>query len=111
MAELADAEGYEGGFNTTYQPSRHEEGWLLESLRSFYDREMITDVLAQVKGGKEANVYACTASPAGRSSRSPTARPAATRCRRASPSASACGAIEHRRSVTDWQCTNPFLVI
>jgi RIO kinase 1 len=64
VAELADAEGYEGGFNTTYQPSRHEAGWLLESLRSFYDRELITDVLAQVKGGKEANVYCCEADPA-----------------------------------------------
>jgi RIO kinase 1 len=64
VAELADAEGYEGGFTTTYRPSRHEEGWLLESLRSFYDRELITDVLAHVKGGKEANVYCCEADPA-----------------------------------------------
>jgi RIO kinase 1 len=64
VAELADAEGYEGGFNTTYQPSRHEAEWLLESLRSFYDRELISDVLALVKGGKEANVYCCAADPA-----------------------------------------------
>jgi RIO kinase 1 len=61
MTELADAEGYEGGFHTTYRPSRHEAEWLLESLRSFYDRELITDVLALVKGGKEANVYCCAA--------------------------------------------------
>jgi RIO kinase 1 len=64
VAELADAEGYEGGFTTTYRPSRHEAEWLLESLRSFYDRELITDVLALVKGGKEANVYCCAADPA-----------------------------------------------
>ncbi|MBN1977242.1 MAG: hypothetical protein JW918_07560 [Anaerolineae bacterium] len=65
VAELVDdAEGYEGGFDTTYQPSRHEAEWLLESLRSFYDRELITDVLALVKGGKEANVYCCAADPA-----------------------------------------------
>lgn len=64
VAELADAEGYEGGFNTTYRPSRHEAEWLLESLRSFYDRELIADVLALVKGGKEANVYCCEADPA-----------------------------------------------
>jgi RIO kinase 1 len=63
VAELADPEGYEGGFDTTYRPSRHEAEWLLESLRSFYDRELITDVLAQVKGGKEANVYCCEADP------------------------------------------------
>jgi len=64
VAELAEAEGYEGGLNTPYHPSRHEAEWLLESLRSFYDRELITDVLALVKGGKEANVYCCAADPA-----------------------------------------------
>jgi RIO kinase 1 len=49
------------GFETTYQPSRHEEGWLLQSLFSFYDEGLITDVLALVKGGKEASVYLCQA--------------------------------------------------
>jgi RIO kinase 1 len=62
IAELADeATGLEGGFNTTYQPSRYEEGWLLSSLRAFYDRGLIRDVLALVKGGKEASVYRCQA--------------------------------------------------
>jgi RIO kinase 1 len=49
------------GFETTYQPSRHEEGWLLSSLHSFYDEGLITDVLALIKGGKEASVYLCRA--------------------------------------------------
>ena len=65
VAELADdMVGLEGGFNTTYTPSRYEEGWLLSSLRSFYDRGLINDVMALVKGGKEASVYRCQADPA-----------------------------------------------
>ena len=63
MEEIADVEGLEGGFNPTYQPGHFEEGWLLDSLRPFYDRALITDVLARIKGGKEANVYRCEAHP------------------------------------------------
>jgi RIO kinase 1 len=51
------------GFKTTYVPARYEEGWLLESLKTFYEGEHITDVLSRVKGGKEANVYCCRAHP------------------------------------------------
>lgn len=61
VAELADAVGLEGGFNTTYQPGLFEEGWLLSSLRDFYNQHLISDVLARVKGGKEASVYRCQA--------------------------------------------------
>jgi len=56
-----DVQGLEGGFVTTYQPAQYEEGWLLSSLRAFYDRALITDVLSVVKGGKEASVYRCAA--------------------------------------------------
>jgi len=58
-----DLSGVEMGFKTTYQPSRHEEGWLLESIRTFYEETLITDVLSQIKGGKEASVYRCAAGP------------------------------------------------
>lgn len=47
----------------TYRPARFEEVWLRSSLRSFYEQELIVDVLSQVKGGKEANVYCCRAHP------------------------------------------------
>lgn len=57
LSDVAEAEGLEGGFKTTYKPGLFEEGWLLGSLRSFYDMGLITDVLGRVKGGKEANVY------------------------------------------------------
>jgi RIO kinase 1 len=60
-ATVADATGVDGGFQTTYKPSRHEEGWLLQSLHPFYELQYITDVLDVVKGGKEANVYRCRA--------------------------------------------------
>ncbi|MFP4322423.1 MAG: RIO1 family regulatory kinase/ATPase [Anaerolineales bacterium] len=61
---LADeTEGLEGGFQTTYQPAQHEAVWLYDSLRTFYDQALITDVLAVVKGGKEASVYRCAAHP------------------------------------------------
>ena len=51
----------EPGLPMTYRPARFEALWLTSSLRSFYDQELIVDVLAQVKGGKEANVYRCRA--------------------------------------------------
>jgi RIO kinase 1 len=65
LAELTDdLSDVELGFETTYRPSRYEQGWLLQSLFSFYDEGLITDVLALVKGGKEASVYLCQAHPA-----------------------------------------------
>jgi len=65
LAELTDdLTDVKLSFTTTYQPSRYEEGWLLASLASFYERGLIIDVLALVKGGKEASVYRCAAHPA-----------------------------------------------
>ena len=45
----------------TYVPARYEAVWLEASLRSFYEQELIVDVLANIRGGKEANVYRCAA--------------------------------------------------
>lgn len=53
------ATGLEAGFETTYTPSRYERTFLLEAIRYFYDIGLIEDVLASVKGGKEASVYRC----------------------------------------------------
>ncbi|MBL8117475.1 MAG: hypothetical protein JNJ78_08105 [Anaerolineae bacterium] len=63
LRELADVGVLEGenSFQTTYQPSRYEAEWLLTSLTDFYRQDYITDVLAQVRGGKEASVYRCAA--------------------------------------------------
>jgi len=46
-------------FEYTYKASRHESGWLLDSLGLFYEGKWISDVLRQIKGGKEASVYLC----------------------------------------------------
>jgi len=59
---VAEVGALESGFNTTYKPGVFEEGWLLNSLKPFYDMGLLADVLGRVKGGKEANVYRCEAS-------------------------------------------------
>lgn len=62
-AALAVPSGGEGGITMSYIPARFETVWLTDSVRSFYEQYQITDVLAQVKGGKEANVYRCAGDP------------------------------------------------
>lgn len=64
VSQLADPLDLEAGFATTYRPSRYEKGWLLDSLRPFYEDSLITDVLRLAQGGKEASVYCCRAHPA-----------------------------------------------
>jgi len=63
LTEIASTEGLEGGFKPTYIPGLFEEGWLLDSIRGFYDMGFISDMLGRVKGGKEASVYRCQAHP------------------------------------------------
>lgn len=45
-------------------PKHHERQWLINSVAPFYRDNIITDVIRRVRGGKEANVYCCTAHPA-----------------------------------------------
>jgi RIO kinase 1 len=45
-------------------PLHHERQWVINAVAHFYQENIITDVTRRVKGGKEANVYACTAHPA-----------------------------------------------
>lgn len=60
---VESSDNAEGGFNPTFHASRHEREWILTYLGPFYDDHLITDVLRQVKGGKEATVYCCAAHP------------------------------------------------
>ena len=46
-------------FSFTYKPARFEEGWLLDSLGTFFEQRWISDVLCKIKAGKEASVYLC----------------------------------------------------
>jgi RIO kinase 1 len=63
IEDVAEARGLEAGFHISYHPARFEKIWLEDSLRSFFDQELITDVVANVKGGKEASVYRCVGHP------------------------------------------------
>lgn len=58
--ELADMGEASENFNFTYNASRHEREWLLDSLANFHDTQWIEDVMRLIKGGKEASVYQCT---------------------------------------------------
>ncbi len=49
------------GFNPTFHGSKHERHWIATYLGPFYEDHVISDVLRQVKGGKEATVYCCQA--------------------------------------------------
>lgn len=51
-------------FDPTFLAHQRDRPWVLSSLAHFYDDDLITDVLAVVKSGKEATVYLCTAHPA-----------------------------------------------
>src|SRR4030067_147127 len=48
-------------FDFTYNASRHEQEWIVNSLSGFYEGHWLDDVLRLVKGGKEAHVYQCLA--------------------------------------------------
>lgn len=50
-------------YDFTYNASRHEEWWLLDSLGPFFEEQWFDDVLQIIKGGKEASVYLCRANP------------------------------------------------
>ena len=43
----------------TYQASKTEAAWLLDSLGGLYENQWFADILQVVKGGKEASVYMC----------------------------------------------------
>ena len=48
-------------YSFTYEASRHERQWILDSLGIFHDMQWFADILRIVKGGKEASVYQCLA--------------------------------------------------
>jgi RIO kinase 1 len=66
-AELTDISDDINDFVPSYaaalDPLHHERQWLINSVASFYRDNLIGDVTRIVKGGKEANVYCCTAGP------------------------------------------------
>lgn len=57
--EITTQDDSHESFDFTYQASRHERWWLLDSLGGVYEQQWISDILRLVRGGKEANVYQC----------------------------------------------------
>lgn len=65
IKEMDDGiESWVPSYAKALDPKHHERAWVIDSLGPFYRDNIITDVTRIVKGGKEANVYACTAHPA-----------------------------------------------
>lgn len=50
-------------FNPSFLALQRDRPWVLSSLSTFYEDDLISDVLAVVKSGKEATVYCCAAHP------------------------------------------------
>jgi len=59
LAHAEDPEASAAAFNPTFSASRYERVWILDYLGLFYEKQLISDVLRKVKGGKEATVYCC----------------------------------------------------
>jgi RIO kinase 1 len=59
--KMIEAAIEQDSFRFSYHASRHEYGWIVDSLREFYDQHWFEDILGKAKGGKEANVYICRA--------------------------------------------------
>jgi RIO kinase 1 len=57
-------EGAKAPFAPEALVGRRDGAWVLSSLTHFYEQDLIADVLRDVKSGKEATVFCCTAGPA-----------------------------------------------
>ena len=62
----AERAGTKPPFNPSFLAHQRDRPWVLSSLETFYEDDLITDVLAMVKSGKEATVYCCAAHPSTR---------------------------------------------
>jgi len=63
-AEDSEQDEFEQETQFTYHASHHERDWIVSALGGFLADHVIIDILHQVRGGKEANVYCCKANPA-----------------------------------------------
>lgn len=62
QALLQEQEDDVSNYVFSYDASRHERQWIIDSLGFFYDMQWFADILRLVKGGKEASIYQCIAS-------------------------------------------------
>jgi RIO kinase 1 len=59
LSNLADETAGEMGFEFSYNATKHERQWIIDSLSGFYQSRWFDDILRLLKGGKEASVYQC----------------------------------------------------
>lgn len=59
---LEDQQDYMRDYNFSYNASRHERAWIVDSLGMFFEMHWFMDLMRIVKGGKEAAVYQCQTS-------------------------------------------------
>jgi RIO kinase 1 len=64
VRETQEAEGAKAPFEPEALVGRRDGFWVLSSLTHFYEQDLIADVLREVKSGKEATVFCCSAGPA-----------------------------------------------
>jgi RIO kinase 1 len=64
LSEQAIGEGRKAPFEPNFLAGRRDGDWVLSSLNHFYEQDLIVDVVSEVKSGKEATVFCCTADPA-----------------------------------------------
>ena len=63
LAELEAQRDDAHEYRFTYDASRHERVWIMDSLGAFHEMHWFDDVLRLLEGGKEASVYQCALSP------------------------------------------------
>lgn len=67
LSQTQEVEGAKAPFEPEALVGRRDGAWVLSSLTHFYEQDLIADVLREVKSGKEATVFCCTAGAASRS--------------------------------------------
>lgn len=67
MPALDEGQPSPNEFNPSYMIDKKQDNqerlWLIDNLQNFYETRFITDVIGNIKAGKEASVYCCTAHP------------------------------------------------
>ncbi len=64
VEESSSIDDFVPSYAAALDPLHFERQWIINSVGPFYRNNLISDVTRRVKGGKEANVYCCQASPA-----------------------------------------------
>jgi RIO kinase 1 len=64
LSEQAVDDGRKEPFRPVFLEGRRDADWIISSLGHFYEQDLISDIDQEIKSGKEATVFRCTADPA-----------------------------------------------